>query len=591
MYNRWRRKASLRNLLPIDGRDKGQAESDMTKRSDGNVGRRAWMKGAAALTGGSAAVILAPGCQSSSTATEPFVSEARVAAAAGSDVVETASGKVRGYTRNGIHTFKGIPYAADAGGPSRFLPPSKPAPWTGVRNSMVYGPVCPQDKGDGWRNDEAAFLAEWDDWHQGEDCLRVNLWTPGVNDNKKRPVMVWLHGGGFTVGSGQERRSYDGENLSRRGDVVVVTLNHRLGPLGHLDLSAYGEKYASSANAGMLDIVAALEWVRDNIAGFGGDPGKVLIFGQSGGGGKVSTLMAMPSAKGLFHRAVVESGSSLRQGTQENSRKLAAAMLAELKLKPSQVGELEKMPAAQLFAASVAALKKLAPPQQGAPVPGASRVGWGPVVDGSVLPRHPFDPDAPAISAQVPMMIGTVMNERSPSMTDAAVESLSENDLKAQLAQRYGDKAGRLIEAYRRAHPKAKPVELLSLISSPRTNAVRQAERKAAQNAAPAYVYWFGWQTPVLDGRPRAFHCAELAFVFYNTDLCAQSTGGGPEARELAGKVSDAWINFARNGDPNHPGLPKWPVFTAVKGETMVFDNKCEVKDDPDRQERQVLET
>jgi para-nitrobenzyl esterase len=314
-----------------------------------------------------------------------------------------------------------------------------------------------------------------------------------------------------------------------------------------------------------------------------------MVFGQSGGGGKVSTLMAMPAAQGLFHRAVVESGSSLRQGTQENARKLAAAMLDELKLKPSQVDELQKLTPARLLEVGAAALQKLTPaPTAGAPA--AGRIGWGPVVDGKVLPRHPFDPDGPAISAQVPMIIGTVMNERSPSMNDAKAESLSEQDLQTQVAARFGDKTGGILAAYRHAHPGAKPVELLSYIFSPRTNAVRQAERKAAQNAAPAYVYWFGWKTPVLDGRPRAFHCSELALVFYNTDLCAQSTGGGPEVRELAGRVSDAWIHFARNGDPNHPGLPKWPPFTAANGETMVIDTQCEVKNDPDRTERQTIE-
>jgi para-nitrobenzyl esterase len=241
----------------------------------------------------------------------------RVTARGGLAVVETDSGKVAGYIRNGIFTFKGIPYADSTEGVNRFMPPRKPKPWSGVRSSRQYGPVSPQGHREGWAHDEEAFTFAWDDGVQGEDCLRVNVWTPGIHDGKKRPVMVWLHGGGFVAGSGQELRSYDGENLARRGDTVIVSLNHRLSIFGYLDLSDYGSQYESSANVGMLDIVAALQWVRDNIAAFGGDPGTVTIFGQSGGGGKVGTLMAMPVARGLFDRAIVESGSMLKLGTRE----------------------------------------------------------------------------------------------------------------------------------------------------------------------------------------------------------------------------------------------------------------------------------
>jgi para-nitrobenzyl esterase len=396
---------------------------------------------------------------------------------------------------------------------------------------MWYGPTCPQAPRTGWHSDENAFLFQWDDGQPGEDCLRVNLWTPAVNDNGKRPVMVWLHGGGWAAGSGQEQPAYNGENLSRRGNVVVVSLNHRLNILGYMNLAGYGQKYLSSMNAGVLDLVAALEWVRDNIANFGGDPGNVLIFGQSGGGGKVSTLMSMPMAKGLFHKAVVESGSTLKLGDLAMAERLAAAVVDELGLTKSTIDKIQITPYAQLLDAQAAALKKLQPnpPATGIGMPSARlapRYGFGPSVDGKIVTRHPFVPDAPPVSADVPMIIGTVQNEMSPSMADPALESMSEEDMRKRAADRYGDKAGMVADAYRKAYPNVKPVELLSRMFSVRTNAVTQADRKAALKAAPAYVYQFNWQTPLLDGRPRAFHCAEIPFVLYNTDVSAFATGG-----------------------------------------------------------------
>ena len=266
-------------------------------------------------------------------------------------IVETEQGKVRGYIRNGIFTFKGIPYGEDTGGKNRFKPAKKAQPWTKLRSSMQYGSVCPQPDRLGWKLDETAWLFGWDDGVPGEDCLRVNVWSPGINDHKKRPVMVWLHGGGYTAGSGQELKSYDGEQLARNGDVVIVSLNHRLNVFGHLDLSAYGSEYAESANVGMTDIVLALQWVRDNIANFGGDPGCVTIFGQSGGGGKVCALTCMPSAEGLFHRTIVQSGSLGHSLSPEDSARTADAFLKQLGLDKSSLGKLDDLPWREVEAA------------------------------------------------------------------------------------------------------------------------------------------------------------------------------------------------------------------------------------------------
>lgn len=546
--------------------------------------RRGWLKGAAALAAAGTtgeSLIAAP----AATTGKPLI----LANEAGA-VTETSAGKVRGYSRNGIFTFKGIPYAGSTAGAARFAVPAKVTPWAGVRSSLYYGWVAPQAPRLGWAVDENAFMFEWDDGIQNEDCLRVNVWTPGLKDNRKRPVMFWVHGGGYSAGSGQELKSYDGENLARRGDVVVVSVNHRLNSLGYLNLDEHGPNWADAANVGMLDLVASLEWVRDNISQFGGDPGNVTIFGQSGGGGKVGVLMAMPAAKGLFHRAVVQSGSSARQADPAHSAKLAAETLSVLGVSRASIDELRKMPYGKIVAAGAEAVRKLAPP--GGNMPGTGQgYNWTPTVDGRHLPNHSFDPKAPEVSATVPMLIGTVLNEFTNGIGHPEYEAMGMEEVERRVEQRYPGKTAAILAAFKKAHPKEKPFDLLSLIMSANTrqNAVTQAERKATQAKAPAYLYWFTWQTPVLDGRPRAFHCAELPFVFDNTDRCAAMTGGTAEARALGARMADAWIAFARKGDPNHPGLPKWPAFTRAAGATMMFDNTCAVKNNPDMDERKAI--
>jgi len=565
------------------------------------MGRRSMLQSIATLAGCSVLPVLAAESAAAQAAVKgaansvpppPGTANTIVRASNSNAIVETTAGKVRGFTRNGINTFLGIPYAGTTEGKARFQPPVKVAPWTGVRSSMQYGFVSPQEPRAGWANDEVAWMFDWDDGRFGEDCLRVNIWTPGVNDSKKRPVMVWLHGGGFSAGSGQELKSYYGENLSRRGDVVVVSLNHRLGVLGYLDLSQVGgARYKDSANLGMLDIVAALEWVRDNIASFGGDPGNVMIFGQSGGGGKVNTLMAMPAAKGLFHKAAVQSGSLLSASKPEDSAKLGAAVLQQLNLTPSQIDQVHEVPVDKLVAAGIAALRKLAQPFRPGRTFNLPSIGWQPAVDGMNLPSQPWDPIAPAMTADVPVIVGTVLNEFSNGLFDPKLPALTDAELLDRVKGTHGDKADHIVEVFRGVHPTEKPGDIFSRISAApvRQGGITQCERKAARKAAPAFNYWFTWKTPVLDGRPGAFHCAELSFVFDNTDRCAPMTGGGPGPRALAAQVSDAWIHFARYGNPNHSNLPHWPAFTAEQCPTMIFDTECVMKNDPDAAERKVL--
>jgi para-nitrobenzyl esterase len=561
--------------------------SEKEKGNGTDIGRRMIMKNAALVVGAGAAMQSCTSTGNAPSASASYeVGDSSVIARAGTAVVEIESGKIAGAIIRRIYSFKGIPYGLTTAVENRFRPAQKPKPWTGIRSSRQYGFVCPQDKGTGRLNDEEAFMFQWQDSVEGEDCLRVNVWTPGINDNKKRPVMVWLHGGGFAAGSGHDTLMLDGENLARRGDVVVVSLNHRLNILGFLDLSKYGEKYAQSGNVGMLDIVTALTWVQNNMSVFGGDPGRVLIFGQSGGGAKVSTLMGMPSAKGLFHRAVVQSGSFGLSNTPDRSQKLADLILAELGLGSSTVDRLQTLPYADLRRASENVLRRANPPFDATTNIRrmAASLNFGPVIDGRVLPSVLFADKAPEISAGVPMIIGTTLNEFATGMNNPDFKLMTEAELEARIEPLYPGRAKKIISAFRHRTPGAKPYELWSRIASApvRQAAVKQATAKAALPGAPAYLYWFAWQTPVFDGRPQAFHCAELPFVFYNTDRCATMTGGGPDARLLAGKVADAWIQFARTGDPNHKEIPNWPKFTPKTAPTMIFNNTVQVELNPD---------
>jgi para-nitrobenzyl esterase len=546
------------------------------------------MKQAAAVAGGVAAGF-ADAAARGHAAPEAAADDTRVATPDRS-VVETTAGRVRGFTRNGVHIFRGMPYGDTTAGANRFLPPQKPRPWTDVRSSTSWGPVSPAGPRGGWRNDEEQFLYQWDDGFPGEDMLRINVWTPGVNDGRRRPVLVWIHGGGFVSGSSQELRPYDGERLARIHDAVLVSMNHRLNVFGFLDLSRIGgEKYASSANVGMLDLVLALEWVRDNIASFGGDPGSVTIFGQSGGGRKVSTLLGMPAAKGLFHKAVVLSGSHLRQIAPETSARLAQGVLDVLGLVRGDVAKLHDLTTEQLLTAGIAAQRKLGP---GAG-PGSPAPNWGPVVDGRVIPQHTFDPAASPLAAGIPMIIGNTYVEFGGGINNPSAHQMTAAQLRDRMTPTYAARSAEVIDAYQRLFPTARPFEIWGVIQGTqayRINAVTQAERKAAQNA-PVYMYWFGWRTPVLDGRPLAYHCQDLAFWFDNIDLAAQATGGTDDARALATKMSSALVAFARTGNPNHAGITSWPAFTAATRATMVFENEqVMVRNDPDGEARRLVQ-
>jgi para-nitrobenzyl esterase len=491
-------------------------------------------------------------------------------------VVETTAGRVRGARGGGVASFLGIPY----GRSQRFLPPQPAAPWTGVRDALAFGPRAPQPTTDpsmmppamkGW----ARFATE----PVSEDCLVLNVWTPAT-DAGRRPVMVYFHGGGWVVGSGQEP-DYHGGNLARKSDVVVVTVNHRLNSFGYCYLGHLDPKYAQSGNAGMLDLVQALTWVRDNIAHFGGDPGSVTIFGQSGGGSKVSAMLAMPAGKGLFHKAIIMSGPGVRMMERAQAEQNANKLLAKLGLGPNEVDKLATASMADIIRATGQAL---AGPSMG--------IAFQPVVDGITLPSHPFDPAAPAASATVPLMIGHTRDE----MAGLLIPEIAANRLtEAELAQRIeGVARGRseeLIAAYKQLRPGATPIQIWADVLTDRgmgAGSVTIASRKAQQGAAPVYMYLVTWETPFLDGAVRAGHGEDVPLVFQNVEEARGMVGQGPAPQRIADEMSPAFAAFARTSRPDHKGIPHWAAYSLAKRETMIFDIPPRLVNDPQATEREL---
>jgi para-nitrobenzyl esterase len=487
----------------------------------------------------------------------------------GSDlIVQTKQGKVEGQTSKSSYSFLGIHYGADTGGQNRFLPPQPVQSWSGVKKADQMGNRCPQPVIN--MPGEMGTVLSFSDLPTSEDCLVLNVWTPHVHDRAKRAVMVWLHGGGFFLGSGGDKY-YEGSNLAGKNDVVVVTLNHRLAAFGYLYLgNEAGPAYADSQLVGMLDIVQALQWVKDNIAQFGGDPNNVTIFGQSGGGSKVSALTAMPSAQGLFQKGIIESGAAVHLGSIADATVTRDKVLANLGLKSVDMDKLRSVSTQDLMTAGAK----------------AGLLAFFPAVDGKILPTHPFDPVASPLSAKVPIMVGSTKDEATNVfLTDPTWQTMTDTDLLKRVSASVGPElAPKVIEMYRSSAPTDKPMHLWTSIVTDQMftrSSVLLAERKAEQHAAPVYMYKINWNSPVLGGKLRAPHAVELPFVFDNVDVSAGLVGAGPTQNQMAEMMSRTFAAFARTGNPNVKGYPHWPAYTLAKRETFIYDVPPQVVSDP----------
>lgn len=496
-------------------------------------------------------------------------------------IVETAQGKVRGVKAGGVSMFKGIRYGAETSGKNRFMPPQAPPKWSGVRDCFVHGQIAPQMP----TSRAAAYTGlihfDFQPGGMGEDCLVMNIWTATLDKNAKRPVLVHIHGGGYYGGSGNSP-GYDGEEMARYGQCVVLTINHRLGAFGFMNLAHEGSQFEHSGAVGMMDIVAALRWVRDNIAAFGGDPSRVLVYGQSGGGAKTSILMSMPSAKGLFHSAGIMSGSVLKLATVQSAQQTTQSLMNSLNMPKGKASRLQQIPFHELLAAQ-------ANLEAADRAKGEAPRSFSPTIDGDAIPANPWDPAAPAISADVPLIVSTVLDERAYRMANF---TLDEMGLREFIAKRVGDKdADDVLAMYRKEDPAATPYVLQARFDTDETfrkPAIQLADLKAKQGGAPVWTYL--WQTPTVayDGRYGTPHGADVGPSLH--DVRGGLNDSSRATVVNADQLASAWLSLAATGNPNNPKTPNWPTYTLPDRTTMVFDRVARAINDPRKQFREFWE-